>query len=174
MNEREVAADLLEARTPPRDLLADNRFNGAAFAAQQAARGTAVLVPPTRDQRKPMPPILQKIIAEWRNRVEASLGENTDLMELTRHGTHRFWGPLTRTAATIAAHTLLRLRLARFPRRRSTHITRLRRRVEAASCQIAGSMRTYLRQPYPERSCHIGLPGGQRWQGCGGRSAQAH
>src|SRR6266851_52854 len=112
VNEREVAADLLEAGPPPRDLLADKGFNGAAFAAQQAARGTAVLVPPTKDQRRSMPPILQKIIAEWRNRVEASFGEVTDLMELARHGAHTFWGLLTRTAATIAAHTLLRLHLA--------------------------------------------------------------
>ena len=30
-------------------------------------------------------------------------------MELARHGVHTFWGLLTRTAATIAAHTLLRV-----------------------------------------------------------------
>jgi len=28
-------------------------------------------------------------------------------MELARHGARTFWGLLTRTAATIAAHTLL-------------------------------------------------------------------
>ena len=39
-------------------------FNGKAFAASQAACGTAVLVPPTRDQRKTMPAILQKVIAQ--------------------------------------------------------------------------------------------------------------
>jgi hypothetical protein len=38
-----------------------------------------------------MPRILQKVIAEWRNRVEASFGEITDLMELARHGAHSFW-----------------------------------------------------------------------------------
>jgi len=108
VSERDVAQDLLEAGPPPRDLLADKGFNGKAFAAQQAARGTAVLVPPTKDQRKQMPAILQKVIAEWRNRVEASFAEITDLMELARHGAHTFWGLLTRTAATIAAHTLLR------------------------------------------------------------------
>ena len=108
VSERDVAQDLLEAGPPPRDLLADKGFNGKAFAAQQAARGTAVLVPPTKEQRKQMPAILQKIIAEWRNRVEASFAEITDLMELARHGAHTFWGLLTRTAATIAAHTLLR------------------------------------------------------------------
>jgi hypothetical protein len=108
VNEREVAVALLEAGPAPRDLLADKGFNGAAFAAQLAAQGTAVLVPPTKGQRKTMPAILQWIIAEWRNRVEASFGEITDLMELARHGAHTFWGLLTRTAATIAAHTLLR------------------------------------------------------------------
>ncbi len=112
VSERDVAHDLLEAGPPPRDLLADKGFNGKAFAAQQAARGTAVLVPPTKDQRKRMPAILQKVIAEWRNRVEASFAEITDLMELARHGAHTFWGLLTRTAATIAAHTLLHTCLA--------------------------------------------------------------
>jgi hypothetical protein len=112
VSERDVAQDLLEAGPPPRDLLADKGFNGKAFAAQQAARGTAVLVPPTKDQRKRMPAILQKVIAEWRNRVEASFAEITDLMELARHGAHTFWGLLTRTAATIAAHTLLHTCLA--------------------------------------------------------------
>jgi len=112
VSERDVAHDLLEAGPPPRDLLADKGFNGKAFAAQQAARGTAVLVPPTKEQRKQMPAILQKITAEWRNRVEASFAEITDLMELARHGAHTFWGLLTRTAATIAAHTLLHTCLA--------------------------------------------------------------
>ena len=53
-----------------------------------------------------MPAIVQKIIAEWRNRIEATFGEITDPTELARHGVHTFWGLLTRTAATIAAHTL--------------------------------------------------------------------
>jgi hypothetical protein len=126
VNEREVAADLLEAGPSPRDLLADKGFNGAAFAAQQAARGTAVLVPPTRDQRKRMPPILQKIIAEWRNRVEASFGEITDLMELARHGAHSFWG---RSPVPLRPSPLTPCCGSAWPgssRRRSTHITRLR------------------------------------------------
>jgi Transposase DDE domain len=107
VNEREVAKDLLETGPPPRDLLADKGFNGKAFAASQAARGTAVLVPPTKGQRRSMPAILQKIIAQWRNRIETTFKEITDQMELARHGAHTFWGLLTRTAATIAAHTLL-------------------------------------------------------------------
>ncbi len=112
VNEREAAEDLLEAGPPPRDLLADKGFTGKTFAAGQAARGTAVLVPPTKDQRRSMPAILQKIIAEWRNRIETTFKEITDQMELARHSAHTFWGLLTRTAATIAAHTLMRVCLA--------------------------------------------------------------
>jgi hypothetical protein len=112
VNEREVAEELLEAGPPPPDLLADKGFAGKAFAAAQATRGTAVLVPPTKGQRASMPTILQKVIAEWRNRVETTFKEITDQMELARHGAHTFWGLLTRTAATIAAHTLLRVCLA--------------------------------------------------------------
>ena len=88
VNEREVAEDLLLTGPPPRDLLADKGFNGKAFAASQAARGTAVLIPPARGQRAGMAPILQKIVAEWRNRVEAISKEITDQMELARHGAH--------------------------------------------------------------------------------------
>ena len=112
VNEREVAEDLLEAGPPPRDLLADKGFSGRAFAAAQSARGTAVLVPPGKHQRATMPPVLQKVIAQWRNRVETTFKEITDQMELARHGAHTFWGLLTRTAATIAAHTLMRVCLA--------------------------------------------------------------
>jgi IS5 family transposase len=107
VNEREVAEDLLEAGPAPRDLLAGKGFSGRAFAAAQAARGTTVLVPPDKKQRASMPPALQKVIAEWRNRIETTFSEITDRMELARHGAHSFWGLTTRTAATIAAHTLL-------------------------------------------------------------------
>jgi hypothetical protein len=107
VNERDVAGDLLEAGPAPRDLLADKGFNGRAFAASQAARGTAVLVPPDKKQRAAMPSILLKVIAQWRNRIETTFSEITDHMELARHGAHTFWGLLTRTAATLAAHTLL-------------------------------------------------------------------
>jgi hypothetical protein len=112
VSERDVATDLLEAGPAPRDLLADKGFNGRGFAAAQAARGTAVLVPPDKQQRAAMPSILRKVIAEWRNRVETTFSEITDHMELARHGAHTFWGLLTRTAATIAAHTLLRVCLS--------------------------------------------------------------
>jgi hypothetical protein len=106
VNERETAAALLETGPVPRDLLADKGFSGRAFAAAQAARGTAVLVPPGKKQRAAMAPALLKVIAEWRNRIETTFSEITDHMELARHGAHTFWGLLTRTAATIAAHTM--------------------------------------------------------------------
>jgi hypothetical protein len=109
VSERDVAGDLLEAGPAPRDLLADKGFSGRAFAAAQAARGTAILVPPDKGQRAAMPSILRKVIAEWRNRIETTFSEITVQMELARHGAHTFWGLLTRTAATIAAHTLLRV-----------------------------------------------------------------
>ena len=109
VSERDVAADLLEAGPAPRDLLADKGFSGRGFAAAQAARGTAVLVPPDKKQRDAMPSILLKVIAEWRNRIETTFSEITVQMELARHGAHTFWGLLTRTVATIAAHTLFRV-----------------------------------------------------------------
>lgn len=112
VNEREAGIDLTHAGPPPRDLLCDKGFNGAAFAAEPADRGTAVLVPPTKTARARMPASLQKIIAEWRNRIETTFNEITNRMELARHGAHTVWGLLTRTAATIAAHTLLRACLA--------------------------------------------------------------
>ena len=112
VSERDVAAGLLEAGPAPRDLLAEKDFSGRAFAAAQAARGTAVLVPPGKKQRAAVPSILLKVIAEWRNRIETTFSEITDRMELARHGAHTFWGLLTRTAATIAAHTLLRVCLS--------------------------------------------------------------
>ena len=106
VSERGVAIGLLEAGPVPRDLLADKGFSGQALAAQLAAPGTAVLVPPDKRHRAAMPSALLKVIAEWRNRIEATFSEITDHMELARHGAHTFWGLLTRTAATIAAHTL--------------------------------------------------------------------
>jgi DDE family transposase len=109
VSERDVAADLLEAGPPPPGLLADKGFSGRGFAAAQAARGTAVLVPPEKKDRAAMPSILLKVIAAWRNRIETTFSEITVQMELARHGAHTFWGLLTRTAATIAAHTLLRV-----------------------------------------------------------------
>lgn len=53
VNERDAAQALLEAGPPPRDLLAGKGFARTAFAASQAARGTAVLVPPSGTSGRP-------------------------------------------------------------------------------------------------------------------------
>jgi Transposase DDE domain len=97
VNERDVGNELLAAGPPPLDLLVDKGFNGAAFTAAQAGRGTAVLLPPAKGKRHRMPPILRKIIAEWRNRIGTTFQEITDQMELARHGT-----PPTSTSACSA------------------------------------------------------------------------
>ncbi len=55
VNERQAAEDLLEAGPAPRDQLADKGFNGRAFAASQATRGTAVLVPQISTSAPPCP-----------------------------------------------------------------------------------------------------------------------
>jgi hypothetical protein len=111
VNEREVGIGLVDGVAWLAGLLCDKGFAGKPFAAELAERGITVLIPPTKPQRKTMPKMLQKVIAEWRNRVETSLSEITDLMELARHGAHTFWGLLTGTAATLAAYTLLRVGL---------------------------------------------------------------
>jgi hypothetical protein len=70
-------------------------------------RRIQVITLPTRLQRKAMPENPQRLIARLRDRVETSSKEITDQMELARHGAHTLDGLLTRTAATLAAHTLL-------------------------------------------------------------------
>lgn len=108
INEREIGTDLVCGDAAVIDaLLLDKGFNGTAFAAQMATAGIEVIIPPTRAQRRTMPKPVQRLIAKLRNRVEASFKEITDQMELARHGSRCFEGLLTRTAATLAAHTLL-------------------------------------------------------------------
>lgn len=112
LNERDLVLDLCTDAEHLVGLLNDKGFNGAAFTALLAEHAITNLVPPTRAQRKTMPKTLQKIIAEWRNRIETTFGELTDTMDLARHGAHTFHGLLTRTAATIAAHTIGKVVLA--------------------------------------------------------------
>jgi hypothetical protein len=111
VNERDLVPGLLEGADQLLGLLNDKGFNGATFTESLASQGIYNLVPPTKAQRKTMPKVLQKIIAQWRNRIETTFGELTDRMELARHGAHTFHGLLTRTAATIAAHCLLKTAL---------------------------------------------------------------
>ena len=92
-------------------LLNDKGFTGREFTESLAEQGITNLVPPTKAQRKTMPSALQKITAEWRNRIETTFGELTDTMELAQHGAYTFHGLLARTAATIAAHTIAKVAL---------------------------------------------------------------
>ena len=106
VNERDLVPGLVEGADGLVGLLTDRGFTGKDFTASLADQGIAVLFPPTKAQRTTMPSGLLKVIAEWRNRIETTFGEITDQMELARHGAHTFWGLLTRTASTLAAHTL--------------------------------------------------------------------
>lgn len=112
INERDLVPGMVEGEDQLAGLLADKGFTGRKFAESMAAEGISILVPPTKTRRKTMSPGLRKVIAEWRNRIETTFGEITDQMALARHGAHSFWGLLTRTASTIAAHTLYLIKLA--------------------------------------------------------------
>jgi hypothetical protein len=113
VDERQIGTDLVTGAAAAIDaLLQDKGFTGARFAAEMADAGIEVIIPPTRAQRQTMPKPLQRLIARLRNRVETSFKEITDQMELARHGAHTFEGLLTRTAAVLAAHTLLLTGLA--------------------------------------------------------------
>ena len=54
---------------------------------------------------------MRRPIARLRNRIETTIGELTEQLRLARHGAKTVWGLLTRAAATILAHSLLRLAL---------------------------------------------------------------
>jgi len=116
IDERQIGTDLTCGDAVMIDaLLLDKGFTGSRFAAEMSSAGIEVIIPPTRAQRKTMPGALQRLIARLRNRVETSFKEITDQMELARHGAHTFEGLLTRTAATLAAHTLLLIQLVSAP-----------------------------------------------------------
>jgi hypothetical protein len=112
VDERQIGTDLVTGAAAIDALLQDKGFTGTRFAAEMADAGIEVIIPPTRAQRQTMPKPLQRLIARLRNRVETSFKEITDQMELARHGAHTFEGLLTRTAAVLAAHTLLLTELA--------------------------------------------------------------
>ena len=112
VNEREVAVDLLEGTDPPGGLLLDRGFLGQHFAAGQAARGTRVVLTPSRAERRRIPLAQRRPVAVLRNRIETTNGQVTETLGLARHRAHTFWGLLTRTAATLCAHTLLILKMA--------------------------------------------------------------
>ena len=113
IDERQIGAGLVAGDAAAIDaLLPDKGFTGSQFAAEMTSGGIDVIIPPAKAQRKTMPKTLQRLIPRLRNRVETSFKEITDQMEPARHGAHTFEGLLTRTAATLAAHTLLLTQLA--------------------------------------------------------------
>ncbi len=111
VDERQVADALLEG-TACAGLLLDRGFVGRAWADGYHTRGTAVVVTPSHAERQRLSAAARRPIAVFRNRIETSIGELTDRLELARHGASTFWGLLTRTAASLLAHTLLRLAYA--------------------------------------------------------------
>ena len=110
VDERAVA-DALLGPVCPTGLLLDRGFVGRAWAAAHAVRGTQIVLAHSRADRHRLPLALRRPIAALRNRVETTIGEVTDHLALARHRATTFWGLLTRTAATLLAHTLLRLAL---------------------------------------------------------------
>jgi hypothetical protein len=95
----------------PRGRLRDRGFASQTWVNAQGARGTRVVLMPGRTERRLLPAAVRRPVAVLRNRIETTIGELTERLGLARHGARTFWGLLTRTAATILAHTLLRLRL---------------------------------------------------------------
>jgi hypothetical protein len=108
VDERAVADDLLGAARPA-GLLLDRGFLGRAWAAGHRARGTRVVAAHSRAERRSLPRAVRRPVAALGNRIETTVGELTDALGLARHRATTFWGLLTRTAATILAHTLTRL-----------------------------------------------------------------
>lgn len=105
-----MVPDLIEGTDHLVGLLNDKSFAGPEFTETLADRGSQTSSHrPKSDARACRPGC--KVIAEWRNRIETTLGELTETMNLTRHGAHTFHGLLTRTAATIAAHTMIKTSL---------------------------------------------------------------
>ena len=93
------------------DLLLDRGFARRAWHDQKQAEGIQVVLTPGRTERRHLRVALRRPIAALRNRIETTNGELTERLVLARHGAKTFWGLLTRSAATILAHTLILLKL---------------------------------------------------------------
>jgi hypothetical protein len=108
VDERAVADDLLDGAGPT-GLLLDRGFLGRRWAAEHERRGTRVVYAHGQAERRRLPAAVRRPVAALRNRVETTIGELTDTLGLARHRARTPWGLLTRCAATILAHTLIRL-----------------------------------------------------------------
>jgi hypothetical protein len=110
VDERTVAENLLEG-VSDLNLLLDRGFVGRAWVARVAQRRTQVVLTPSKAERAKLSRRVRRAIGAFRNRVETGFGEITARigLQLAQHGAHTFWGRLTRTSATLLAHTLLRL-----------------------------------------------------------------
>jgi hypothetical protein len=108
VDERVVGDALLDGAAPPAGLLLDQGFRSRPWAAAHHERGTCVVYVHSRAERRTLPAALRRPVARLRNRIETTIGEITDVdrLRLVRHGAKTVWGLLTRTAATILAHTL--------------------------------------------------------------------
>ena len=110
VDERAVADDLL-ADARPAGLLLDRGFLRRSWAAEYQRRGTHVVYAHGKADRQRLPAAVRRPVAKLRNRIETTVGALTERLGLAEHGARTFGGLLTRAAATILAHTLLRLGL---------------------------------------------------------------
>jgi hypothetical protein len=65
-------------RSAARDVPCDKGFSGWPSPPPSPARGTAILVPPAKDQRATTPVILLAIITRWRSRIDVSFSVHRD------------------------------------------------------------------------------------------------
>jgi hypothetical protein len=108
VDERAVADDLLDGAAPG-GLLLDRGFLRRTWAAAYERRGTRVVYAHGKADRQRLPAAVRRPVAKFRNRIETTTGELVETLGLVRHGAKTFWGLLTRCAATILAHSLMRL-----------------------------------------------------------------
>jgi Transposase DDE domain len=108
VDERAVADALVEGSRLD-GLLLDRGFCGRTWADRYRQQGIHVLLTPSRAERRSLSVAARRPIAVLRNRIETTNGELTEQLALVRHHAKSFCGLLTRTAACLLAHTVLRL-----------------------------------------------------------------
>ncbi len=113
VDERAVADDLVVGAILD-GLLLDAGFRSKPWAEQYRKHGIQVVFTPTRTERQHLSAAARRPVAVLRNRIETTFGEITEQLGLVRHQARSFAGLLTRSGATLLAHTLLRLNLVQF------------------------------------------------------------